>query len=69
MSKDVILGKAKIPYADKTFVSICSCYANGYTPPSGRMDAGWVLPGGARTTNREQAVLAAQIMHDLMEKK
>ncbi len=67
MSKYVILGKAKIPFADATFVAICSSYKNGYSPPSGRMEAGWVLPGGTRTTNREEAVMAAQIMNNLME--
>lgn len=67
MVKDIILGKAKIPYAIATFVSICSKYTNGYSPPSGKMEAGWVLPGGARTTNREQAVMAAQIIHNAME--
>jgi len=31
------------------------------------MEAGWVLPGGTRTTNREEAVMAAQIINNLME--
>lgn len=67
MTKDVTLGPATIPWAGKSYPLLDSIYANGYRPPRGIIEAGWVLPGGTRTTNREEAVMAAQIINNLME--
>ena len=67
MTKDVTLGRATIPWAGKCFPLLDSIYPNGYRPPRGLIEAGWVLPGGTRTTNREEAVMAAQIIDNLME--
>lgn len=67
MTQNLTVGRAVVPWAGKAYPLLDSIYANGYRPPRGLMEAGWVLPGGTRTTNREEAVMAAQIINNLME--
>ena len=69
MTQNLTVGRATIPWAGKSYPLLDSIYANGYRPPRGLMEAGWVLPGGTRTTNREEAITAGQIMSKLMEAK
>ena len=67
MTQDLTVGRATIPWAGKCSPLLYSTYPNGYRPPWGQLEAGWVLPGGTRTTNREEAVMAAQIINNLLE--
>jgi hypothetical protein len=68
MSQSITVGSATILYAAKAYSVLGIGYVNNYQPPTGDLEAGWVLPGGYRVTKREDAVMAAQIISNLMEK-